>query len=239
MSQEATKFRTRLEREGLFDRYFKDQKVLDIGCGDDKIVPWADGWDIPQGDGQKLNGVANESYDVVFSSHFVEHLRDPLEGLLHQWRVLRPNGHLIFLVPDEDTYEQGVWPSIFNNDHKYTYTIAKDATWSPASKNIVDLIALLPQHKVVSMRVIDTGYDFETDKIYDQTDIRKAECAVEVVVQKCPTQIAFQTPLAMTFRCPKCQRMEFMCRGVNKEGKIDAWCRSCGSVGELEIPKSS
>ena len=236
MSQEATKFRDRWKREGLWDRYFTPGiKVLDIGCGDDKIIPEAFGWDLPEGDGQKLTGVPDGSFDIVYSSHFVEHLRDPLEGLLNQWRVLRAGGYLIFLVPDEDTYEQGIWPSIFNTDHKHTYTIAKDVTWSPASKNVADLVALLPRHKVLSMRIIDAGYDHATDKIFDQTDLPKAECAVEVIVQKDPMQLDFQTALHYVFRCPKCKHVEFVVRGVTKEGKFDAWCKNCGVVGELEL----
>jgi hypothetical protein len=39
--------------------------------------------------------------------------------------VLKPGGHLVCLVPDEDLYEQGMFPSTFNDDHKRTLTIAK------------------------------------------------------------------------------------------------------------------
>lgn len=234
MAQEATKFRTRWEHEGLWKKYIDGKKILDIGCGDDKIISEATGWDLPEGDGQLLRGVADESYDVVFSSHFIEHLRDPLEGLLNQWRVLRDGGHLIFLVPDEDLYEQGVWPSIFNNDHKFTYTVFKDNSWSPASRNIVDLVGYLPNHKLISARIIDTGYDYDTEKIFDQSDVLKAEVCVEVIVQKAPTQVSHQTKLKEVFRCPSCKRMEFICHGVTKENKIEAWCLHCGTVGNLE-----
>jgi SAM-dependent methyltransferase len=222
----------------MFDRYFAGKRVLDIGCGDDKIVPTAEGWDLPQGDGQHLRGLADGSFDVVFSSHFIEHLRDPLEGLLNQWRVLKPGGHLIFLVPDEDLYEQGLWPSLFNTDHKHTYTIAKDVTWSPASKNIVDLVGHLPQHKVISMRMVDTGYDYVDLKVYDQTDVRKAEAAVEVIVRKGPELLEFQTSLKRVFRCPKCSHMEFVIRGVAKNGELDSWCKNCGVVGSVKLELS-
>lgn len=238
MGNEASKLRTRWQNEGLWDKYIAGKKVLDIGCGDDKIIPEADGWDIPQGDGQKLAGVADASYDVVFSSHFVEHLRDPLEGLLNQWRVLRPGGHLIFLVPDEDLYEQGIWPSLFNTDHKHTYTIGKDVTWSPASKNIVDLLTLLPRHKILSMRIIDTGYDYDTDKIFDQSDVLKAEICVEVIVQKDPQQLSHQTKLRRVFRCPTCKHLEFVIQGVDTDEKLQAWCKNCGLVGQLDIKET-
>lgn len=235
MSQEASKLRERWTKEGIFERYFTGKRVLDIGCGNDKIIPEAEGWDLPQGDGQYLRGIADGSFDVVFSSHFIEHLRDPLEGLLNQWRVLRSGGYLIFLVPDEDLYEQGVWPSLFNNDHKYTYAIAKDATWSPCSKNVVDLLAYLPKHKVISLRTVDTGYDYEATVVYDQSDVRKAEVAIEVIVQKDPWTPDLQTALKQNFRCPKCQRCQFFCRGIATDGKIDAWCMGCGVTGGITI----
>ena len=38
-------------------------------------------WDIEDGDAQFLESVADESFDFVFSSHCLEHLRDPAEGL--------------------------------------------------------------------------------------------------------------------------------------------------------------
>lgn len=237
MSQEASKLRERWKRDGSWDKYFGNPatRVLDIGCGDDKIIPTAEGWDLPQGDGQLLRGVGDGSYDIVFSSHFGEHLRDPLEGLLNQWRVLRPGGYLIFLVPDEDTYEQGVWPSLFNTDHKFTYAIAKDVTWSPCSKNVIDLIGLLPKHKIISLRTCDDGYDHADPKVYDQTDVRKAEAAIEVIVQKEPWTPDLQSALKQTFRCPKCMRSQFLVRGITAEGKLDSWCTSCGLVGHIEV----
>lgn len=234
MGDEASKLRRRWMREGLWSKYFAIPgiKVLDIGCGGDKIIESADGYDKEQGDGQVLKDVADESYDVVFSSHFIEHLRDPIEGLLNQWRVLKSGGYLIFQVPDEDLYEQGVWPSRFNDDHKYTYTINKSFTWSPGGKNVTDLLKYLPSHKVISMRIIDTDYDYTEQRIVDQT-ASIAEAAVEVIVQKFKLQCGWQSKLETIFMCPNCGHMEFVIRGVDSEGQYDAWCRNCGVAGKL------
>jgi hypothetical protein len=49
-------------------------------------------------------------------------------------------GHLVVAVPDEDLYEQGVWPPTFNTDHKHTYALAKRESWSPVSRNIDELL---------------------------------------------------------------------------------------------------
>jgi hypothetical protein len=63
------------------------------------------------------------------------------------------------IVPDEDLYEQGVWPSRFNPDHKWTFTIAKHTSWSPVSVNLLDLARALPGGDVLDIRLQDDGYD--------------------------------------------------------------------------------
>src|SRR3546814_12230808 len=65
------------------------------------------------------------------------------EGLRNWFRILKPGGHLIVTVPDEDLYEQGIFPSAYNPDHKWTFTIWKAASWSPKSRNLIDLVRSL------------------------------------------------------------------------------------------------
>ena len=50
---EASKIKARLMQEGTFDKYITG-RVLDIGCGRDKITPNADPWDLAEGDAQML-----------------------------------------------------------------------------------------------------------------------------------------------------------------------------------------
>ena len=50
---------------------------------------------------------------------------------------------MIVIVPDEDTYEQGHFPSIFNSDHKATFTVSKSKSWSAKSINCLDLCTSL------------------------------------------------------------------------------------------------
>lgn len=234
MGAEASKLRERWQREGLWDRYFVGKKVLDIGCGGDKIVPDADGWDKEQGDGKLLTGVPDGKYDVVFSSHFVEHVTDPVEALLNQWRVLKDGGHIIFQVPDEDLYEQGIWPSHFNSDHKHTFTISKHRSWSPACKSVAKLVEYLPDHKVISMRIVDTKYDYTTNQLIDQTG-GLAEAAVEVIVQKLPLQLTHQCGLKQAWMCPTCKHMEMVCTGIGPDEKYLIWCKNCGNSGKLSV----
>jgi len=98
-------------------------KGIDIGCGLDPILPSARPFDIKDGDANVITQYINEEYDYVFSSHCLEHMRNPSEAIQEWWKLVKEEGHLIFTVPDEDLYEQGYFPSLFNDDHKSTFTI--------------------------------------------------------------------------------------------------------------------
>lgn len=184
MGYETSKARPRRERDGYFSRYFVG-KGIDIGCLDDPVTPDCFKCDLPDCDGQLLVGHPSEHYDWVYSSHCLEHIPDPWAAVLRWWEVLKPGGHLLFEVPDEDLYEQEHWPSAFNGGHLHSFTVSKDRSWSPASINLTDLIATLPNRRVLWFRTYDTGYNHDPALgLYDRTLHDKAEAAVEVCVQK-------------------------------------------------------
>src|SRR3546814_15547357 len=112
----------RLADPNFAGRYFIG-KGIDIGGAPDPLFLYEElfprmeevrVWDVADGDGQLMEGVADESYDFVHSSHCLEHLRDPEEGLRNWFRILKPGGQLIVTVPDEDLYEQGIFPHAYN-----------------------------------------------------------------------------------------------------------------------------
>jgi len=133
--------------------------VLDIGCGPDKIVPHARGFDRSDGDANRIDELVAERFDMVFSSHCLEHMREPADALARWWRLVRVGGRMVVIVPDEDLYEQGVYPSRFNSDHKATFTLAKRRSWSPCSHNLLELAAGLPHAKTLRCELQDAGYD--------------------------------------------------------------------------------
>jgi SAM-dependent methyltransferase len=123
-----------------------------------------------------------EQFDWVYSSHCLEDLADPVRALQRWWEVLRPGGHLLVVVPDEDIYEQGIWPSRYNRDHHWTFTAHKSQSWSPVSPNLTKLAAGLPGHTTLWIRTCDYGYDY-TGGAWDRT-AGPAEAHTEALLHK-------------------------------------------------------
>jgi SAM-dependent methyltransferase len=130
---------------------------IDIGCGADPVFPNVMPFDLAQGDANEILRHVDRTFDFVYASHCLEHMRDPRAAIAQWWALVRPGGVLFVIVPDEDLYEQGFWPSRFNRDHKWTFTIAKRQSWSPVSVNLLDLAKSLPGGEVVDIRLFDHG----------------------------------------------------------------------------------
>ncbi len=182
----------RLYSPSFVSRYFRGRGV-DIGGAPDplslyrSLFPLMEDvriWDLEDGDAQFMHGVPDHHFDFVHSSHCLEHLRDPEEGLRNWLRILKPGGYLIVCVPDEDLYEQGTFPSTFNRDHKRSFTIFKPESWSPGSVNVLHLLQSLGSEcEVVKVELIDAGYRYELPR-FDQTLTPAAESAIEFIVRK-------------------------------------------------------
>lgn len=192
---EQSKAAKRRFNDGAFlSRYFVGRGI-DIGGKPDPLAqyvgvfPRIEGvrtWDMEDGDAQLLAGVADASFDFVHASHSLEHMRDVDEALANWARVLRPRGHLVVTVPDEDLYEQGTWPSRRNPDHKWTFTMAKRKSWSPRSINVVDLAQRFCDRLELERLVLQRDFFREEirQQVTDQTLTPVAECAIEIVWRK-------------------------------------------------------
>jgi SAM-dependent methyltransferase len=184
----------RLSDPNFSNRYFVGQGI-DIGGKPDPLVLYAGmfsrmsavkTWDWEDGDAQFLHSAADGAFDFVHSSHCLEHLVDPHEGLRNWFRVLKPDGYMVITVPDEDMYEQGIFPSTFNRDHKWTFTIFKPASWSERSINLLDMVRTLGAGaELVRMEQLSSTYRFDLPR-YDQTLTPVGECGIEFVVRKRP-----------------------------------------------------
>jgi SAM-dependent methyltransferase len=150
------------QRAPKFFKKYLSKSVLDIGAGADPVVPHAQIFDLPQGDANNiLNYLQNETFDCVHSSHCLEHMHDPKKSLKDWWSLVKPGGYLITIVPHEDLYEQFNWPSIFNNDHKASFRLKGDVSWSPVSINIYDECKKLDGCSILEHKLWDTNFDYE------------------------------------------------------------------------------
>ena len=166
---------------------------IDVGGGQDSLALYVELfpliqnvviYDAPQGDAQMLSNVDDRSFDFLFSSHCLEHVRNPVEALGNWIRVVKPGGHLVVSIPDEDLYEQGVWPSTFNSDHKMTFTLCKKKSWSPVSINVFELLAYYcDKVKPLSVSTIDHAYRYRLPRL-DHTRTPLSESAIEFVLKK-------------------------------------------------------
>jgi len=182
----------RLSDSNFINRYFVGNG-LDIGGKPDPLLLYKSlfcqmgdvkTWDWEDGDAQYLKTIQNGEFDFVHSSHCLEHLVDPNEGLSNWLRVVKPGGYLIVTVPDEDLYEQGSFPSTFNQDHKWTFTICKSHSWSNRSINIIELLSKLGgDAELVRLEQLSSTYRFEFPR-YDQTLTPVGECGIEFVIRK-------------------------------------------------------
>ena len=160
-------FKTNKLRDASFYHQFLTGKIIDIGGGADLVTPSAERFDIEDGDANFITRYRDpESFDSVHSSHCLEHMHDPESALREWWQLVKPGGYMVLVVPDEDLYEQGFWPSIFNLDHKNTFRIHENESWSPVSFNIKELIRKLSNVEIISIEIHDNNYDYSFKSFY-------------------------------------------------------------------------
>lgn len=172
--KETSKLKKIWSKEEL--TYFQG-KGIDIGCGNDPVFENVYKFDLEQGDANEVTKYVQNQFDFVYSSHCLEHMHDPEHSMQEWWKLVKPGGYLIVIVPDEDLYEQGIFPSTSNPDHKATFTISKRRSWSTRSYNVLDLANSLPKGQIISLELQDNDYDrtlqsHNSDKVKINTIIK-------------------------------------------------------------------
>lgn len=92
---------------------------IDIGFGGDPIVSHAICMDMPNryasyeshvqhlhGDARDLHWFSSNALDWLYSSHVLEDFENTA-AVLNEWiRVVKPGGHIVLYLPDEQTYRE-------------------------------------------------------------------------------------------------------------------------------------
>ena len=148
-------------RNGFFSAYLAGEVTIDVGYRGASadavpVLPHALGveLDYPGYDGKKLP-FPDDSVDTVYSSHMLEHVDDFRTTIRDWYRVVRPGGFIVCIVPHQFLYEKRrSMPSSWNADHKRFYT--------PASLLWEFEISLRPNtYRVRRLRDNDEGYTYE------------------------------------------------------------------------------
>lgn len=202
MAHECGKAAMRRAHDPAFGCHYFVGNGLDVGGGYDPLSNYRHlfplmgevrNWDMDDGDAQDLAGVPDDSFDFVHSSHSLEHMRNPFSALGRWLDVTKPGGYVVVLVPDEDLYEQGVWPSTFNGDHKRSFTICKLVPEHRLSEATVNVTRLVDEFAGVAecKRIVQLHASFREDwPRADQTRTPVGECAIEFVLRKRPVALA-------------------------------------------------
>lgn len=54
-----------------------------------------------------LSEIKSEKYDFILASHCIEHIANPIKALKEWLRLIKPNGHLLIIVPNKEfTFDQ-------------------------------------------------------------------------------------------------------------------------------------
>lgn len=179
---ETRKAHARRKKEGWFEKYAPaDKPGLDIGSQFDPLNKTFRRWDYLFGDGDAtdLTDVPNETYHTVYASHILEHIDKPMRALQNWFRVLKPGGHMIVVVPHRDLYEKRkTLPSQWNPEHRWFWM--PDDSELPCTICLKDLIESIPNAELVEYRVLDEGYDHSLPVNHHPV----GEFSIEAVVRK-------------------------------------------------------
>lgn len=188
---ECSKANRRRQHDWRFANRWLVGRGIDVGCGSDplsredwfkvtEIVPYDK--ELGNVDAQFLPEIGDAEFDFLHSSHCLEHLKGPRVALANWLRVIKPGGFVVCTAPDELLYEQGRWPSAWNEDHKVSFTL-RAMPIVPSSVNLLHLLWKM-QVDVEHVELLTEGWD-PVKLGQDQTMLGNvAECSIEFVARK-------------------------------------------------------
>jgi predicted SAM-dependent methyltransferase len=174
-----------------YHNYFKGNGI-DIGCGSDvlsksvfknieSIVPYDKSLDESH-DAMYCKNLNDELFDFVYSSHCLEHVIDPYEAFSNWLRICKPLGYLIVAIPHEIFYEKYKWPSIYNPNHKTSWSFEFKSNL-PKSIAVMDFLKCFDKDmSLISCQTIVKDFDF--NRFFEDQTRENAVCQIEFIVRK-------------------------------------------------------
>jgi SAM-dependent methyltransferase len=174
-------------------RYFVGD-AIDIGAGDDSLEHYQNmfpllnsvrPYDKIDGDAQLMTGVYDNSFDCVHSSHCLEHMVDPFRAFDKWLKLCRYGGHVVIVVPDFVQYEGGAWPSHYNADHKWCFSISGK---SRHKQHIIliepGFMGLMSQNNIELLKIELVERSYQPLFRADQSLSPACEPAIEIICKK-------------------------------------------------------
>lgn len=174
-----------------YDEYFRGCGI-DIGCGGDvlskmifknidSVVVYDNQFDVSN-DAMYCGNIGDGVFDFVYSSHCLEHMDNPYEAFSNWLRICKVGGYVIVAIPHEIFYEKCKWPSVYNGDHKTSWTL-EFASNLPKSINVIDFLKHFDDNiELIRCNSIVSDFDFNR---FDEDQTRAdAICQIEFVVRK-------------------------------------------------------
>lgn len=186
--REAFKASRRRKGDNFWEEILKGQG-LDVSNGDNQISTemYHQISELRRGTGDyrhDLRKFKSGSFEFINVCGCLEHEKSILTAVLGWYYLLKEGGHMIITVPDHRLYEACKWPSIFNTDHKWSFSITASKDLHSHHLNIVDFLSSIPGVQIRRIHLADSNYDYSRFAI-DQTR-EDAEADIEVVIRKLP-----------------------------------------------------
>lgn len=179
MISETNKAKNRRLDEGFFD--YCQGNGIDIGCSDSPILSNVDKWDFCFGNGDAtfMEGINDEEYDFVYSSHCLEHVQDQVLALKNWFRILKKNGYLLLYVPHRDLYEKKkLLPSRWNPDHKIF--LLPDKNEPPNTWGLKQLLEMTEEnYEIIYIKTCNYGHTITEPSLHSD-----GEFSIEAIVRK-------------------------------------------------------
>ncbi len=193
MAQESTKSLRRRyceDAQGIFPwRKILVGPGIDVGAGDDLIpIPGFVPFDKEHGNAERLSEYfPHKSQKTIHSSQCAEHMSNPLEALLDWMKLLKKGGHLVWTVPDVGAYENFVYPSRHNPDHRASFSMIYRGSTFPIHYHLPTMMESFKGiAEVLLCRYVETNLDWNERTKRDLTWNPSEQCEMwnEVVLRK-------------------------------------------------------